>query len=168
MGLATVMGVKTKTRKTNSNAGFSMVELLMATSLSSILLLCGCTVLMNSYSGLGRQATGLELQRDATHVMELISAEARAASSDKVTASTGSLEVESPNGDLVTLYQSGDDLLFDPGTGTPLTIVRNCVSSFTVNASLHSLHAHLVLECDGQEVEVSNRISFRSGRWGSQ
>ena len=89
--------------------GFTLVELVAGMATASVLALTAGTILQIGYTGWIRNRAAIDVQRDGTVVMDLLSRTIRQASATNVTVAATEIEVGTPDG-AVGFVADGNDL----------------------------------------------------------
>ena len=146
-------------KRPEHNAGFTIVELIIALAAASILAITAGITLVYGYSGWRRNSAAMELQRDATLAMYRLSRAVRGASAADVTT---------PSAAQLTIQQTEfrvDDvnhLLYDPNTGIDgdeVVIVDGRLKTFTVTSLAAGTGVSIILELqnqNGDEITITN------------
>ena len=155
-------------KRPEHNAGFTMIEMLVALAAASILAITAGITLVYSHSGWRRNNAAMELQRDATLAMYRLSRAVRGASANDVTTplagqSAGRLTIQTTE-----FRVDGDHLLYDPDTGIggdEVVIVDGRLKTFTVTSLSTGIGVSIILELqneNGNEITITNAtIAFR-------
>ncbi|MCK4914216.1 MAG: hypothetical protein KAS69_06455 [Planctomycetes bacterium] len=159
--------------KAKHNAGFTIVELMIAAAAACVLAITAGITLVNANSSWSRNIVTLELQRDATLAMSRLSRSIRATSAGNVTVPlTGQTATQltiltNPPSEFRV---SNSCLLYDSDTnvtGGELAIVDNGrLKTFTVTNLATGAGISIVLElqdANGNEITLTNVVSaFRN------
>jgi len=150
-------------KRPEHNAGFTIVELIVALVAASILAITAGITLVYGYSGWRRNNAAVELQRDATLAMYRLSRAVRGASAaDVTTPSAGQSAAQ------LTIQQTEfrvDDvnhLLYDPNTGIDgdeVVIVDGRLKTFAVTNLSTGAGISIILELqneNGDEITITN------------
>jgi len=108
--------------------GFTVTELLLAVLATAIMALAVGSVLVYIWKGWIRHAASVEMQRDATLAMRIISREVRRTDIDNIAAGA-TLTCVNTNGTFV-FAASGRNLTLKQDNGTAWPLVRGGLSSF--------------------------------------
>ncbi|MBU0676586.1 MAG: hypothetical protein KJ626_00585 [Verrucomicrobia bacterium] len=126
-------------RPSTHTGGFSMIEFVVATLAAAVLALTAGSMLYYGYLTWVKNSEAVEVQRDATAALRMISEHVREASDARTTVpSPGVLRIAPTNtftDPTVQFYDNGaGDLMFDPDTssgGDEVTLVENRLAVFT-------------------------------------
>ena len=141
-----------------SRAGFSLVELMMATAASSVLAVVMCGMLMSTVTTWRRTGSSLELQRDMRASMLTLAQMTHAATSTTFTGGTtytARFSDKSP----ASIYFSTNSLYFDPNTasaGDTVLLAQNNVNQFAV--TITNSIVTIVLRLQNSNDAISNRV----------
>jgi prepilin-type N-terminal cleavage/methylation domain-containing protein len=160
-------------KRPEHNAGFTMVELLVALAAASILAITAGMTLVYGYSGWCRNNAAMELQREATLAMYRLSRAVRGASATDVTTPLAGQSAERLTikmTDKTTEFRvDGDHLLYDPDTGIggdEVVIVDGRLKTFTVTNLSTGTGVSTVLELQNEnsdEIAITSAITtFRN------
>lgn len=144
-------------KRPEHNAGFTMVELLVALVAASILAITTGITLVYGHSGWHRNNAAMELQRDATLAMYRLSRAVRGASAADVTTSASQLTIQTTQ-----FRVNGYHLLYDPNTGIDgdeVVIVDGRLKTFTVTSLAAGTGVSIILELqnqNGDEITITN------------
>ncbi len=151
-------------KRPEHNAGFTLVELIIALAAASILAITAGITVVYGYSGWRRNNAAVELQRDATLAMYRMSRAIREASAADVTTPLAGLSAEQltiqPTEFRVNV--NGDCLLYDPNAGTDgdeVVIVDGRLETFTVTNLATGTGVSITLELqneNGDEITITN------------
>lgn len=151
-------------KRPEHNAGFTIVELIIALAAASILAITAGITLVYGYSGWCRNNAAVELQRDATLAMYRLSRAVRGASASDVNTPLAGQSAEQltiqPTEFRVNV--NGDCLLYDPNTGVEgdeVVIVDGRLETFTVTNLATGTGMSITLELqneNGNEVTITN------------
>jgi len=146
-------------KRPEHNAGFTLVELIIALAAASILAITAGITVVYGYSGWRRNNAAVELQRDATLAMYRMSRAVREASAADVTTSASQLTIQPTE---FRVNVNGDCLLYDPNTGVEgdeVVIVDGRLETFTVTNLATGTGMSITLELqneNGNEVTITN------------
>ena len=152
-------------KRPEHNAGFTMVELLVALVASSILAITAGITLVYAYSGWRRNNAAVELQRDATLAMYRLSRAVRGASANDVTTPLAGQSAERLTIQTTEFRVDGDHLLYDPDTGIggdEVVIVDGRLKTFTVTNLSTGIGVSIVLELQNEnsdEIAITSAIT---------
>ena len=151
-------------KRPEHNAGFTLVELIIALAAASILAITAGITVVYGYSVWRRNNAAVELQRDATLAMYRMSRAIREASAADVTTPLAGLSAEQltiqPTEFRVNV--NGDCLLYDPNAGTDgdeVVIVDGRLETFTVTNLATGTGVSITLELqneNGDEITITN------------
>jgi len=165
--------------KNKKNKGFTLVELMAGVIMSAILAITIGMMLYFSYSNWRTNSEAIELQRDATIAMEMISRAIRPAATIAIPdtvhgAGDYSIEITDATGNAVSFYLVDDGglgtLFYDPDGGTHnedecIVIVDNKIDdlSFANHATIpNTIVIKMVLQNNATSTTVDSAISFRN------
>jgi len=155
-------------KRPEHNAGFTMIEMLVALAAASILAITAGITLVYSHSGWRRNNAAMELQRDATLAMYRLSRAVRGASANDVTTPLAGQSAERLTIQTTEFRVDGDHLLYDPDTGIggdEVVIVDGRLKTFTVTSLSTGIGVSIILELqneNGNEITITNAtIAFR-------
>lgn len=117
-----------------SQAGFSLLELLVASVAASVLALTAGSMLVYAWISWRDVQEGCRMQQDAAITLTWIRNRVGETAPDNISANTGRLEFTSSSGRSSALYHQGSDLLYDPDVATDgdeTTIVHGRMQSFS-------------------------------------
>jgi prepilin-type N-terminal cleavage/methylation domain-containing protein len=152
-------------KRPEHNAGFTMVELMVALAASSILAITAGITLVYAHSGWRRNNAAMELQRDATLAMYRLSRAVRAASGNDVTTPLAGQSAERLTIQTTEFRVDGDHLLYDPDTGIggdEVVIVDGRLKTFTVTNLSTGIGVSIVLELQNEnsdEIAITSAIT---------
>jgi prepilin-type N-terminal cleavage/methylation domain-containing protein len=156
-------------KRPEHNAGFTMVELMVALAAASILAITAGTTLVYSYSGWYRNNAALELQRDATLAMYRLSRAVRGASAADVTTPLAGQSAARLTIKTTEFRVNEKHLLYDPDTGidgNEVVIVDGRLKTFTATNLSTGIGVSIVLELQNEnsdEITITNAtIAFRN------
>ena len=140
--------------------GFTLVELIAAMVMSTILVLTGSLMLYHSFVAWHDNNDAVELQRDATFAMDIISRAIRPATYSDIDIQNSGLTLVV--GSKSFYLQGSASLEYDPDdavTGDETIIINNKVSglSFSQHDPSRSVRINLAL-MDGAETTVVNTV----------
>lgn len=151
-------------RYSKPNKGFTIVELMVAALISSIMAITVGSMLYYSYLAWSRNRDTVEMQRDATISMDMIARAIRPAYGADVQASGSTLTVGSKS-----FYVNSGNLWYDPDTdpaisGDEVEIVYGKVNSlsFVEDTTLHTVSVDMVLQNKVDTITVSAVIGYRT------
>lgn len=159
-------------KRPEHNAGFTMVELLVALAATSILAITAGITLVYGYSGWCRNNAAVELQREATLAMYRLSRAVRGASAADVTTPLAGQSAEQLT--ILTIPPTEfrvneKHLLYDPDTGIDgdeVVIVDGRLKTFTVTNLSTGTGVSIVLELQNEnsdEIAITSAITaFRN------
>jgi prepilin-type N-terminal cleavage/methylation domain-containing protein len=142
--------------------GFTIIELMVAMVIGSILAITAGSMLYYIFLTWHRNTDEVELQRDATIAMNMISRAIRAATANDIQAASQSLVIKNK-----TFYNTNSSLWYDPDTtiaNNEIEIINNKVNSisFINNAPEHSIGIDIELQDGVKSTAVSSTISYRN------
>ncbi len=147
-------------KRPEHNAGFTIIELMIALVAASILAITAGITLVYGHSGWRRNNAAMELQRDATLAMYRLSRAVRGASAADVTTPLAGQSAEQLTIQPTEFRVNGDHLLYDPNTGTDgdeVVIVNGRLETFTVTDLGTGVLITLELQNEtGDEVTITN------------
>ena len=152
-------------KRPEHNAGFTMVELLVALAAASVLAITAGITLVYSHSGWRRNNAAMELQRDATLAMYRLSRAVRGASGNDVTTPLAGQSAERLTIQTTEFRVDGDHLLYDPDTGIggdEVVIVDGRLKTFTVTSLSTGIGVSIVLELQNEnsdEIAITSAIT---------
>jgi len=152
-------------KRPEHNAGFTMVELLVALAAASVLAITAGITLVYSHSGWRRNNAAMELQRDATLAMYRLSRAVRGASANDVTTPLAGQSAERLTIQTTEFRVDGDHLLYDPDTGIggdEVVIVDGRLKTFTVTSLSTGIGVSIVLELQNEnsdEIAITSAIT---------
>jgi len=152
-------------KRPEHNAGFTMVELLVALAAASVLAVTAGITLVYSHSGWRRNNAAMELQRDATLAMYRLSRAVRGASGNDVTTPLAGQSAERLTIQTTEFRVDGDHLLYDPDTGiggNEIVIVDGRLKTFTVTKLSTGIGVSIVLELQNEnsdEIAITSAIT---------
>ena len=152
-------------KRPEHNAGFTMVELLVALAAASVLAVTAGITLVYSHSGWRRNNAAMELQRDATLAMYRLSRAVRGASGNDVTTPLAGQSAERLTIQTTEFRVDGDHLLYDPDTGiggNEIVIVDGRLKTFTVTSLSTGIGVSIVLELQNEnsdEIAITSAIT---------
>ena len=156
-------------KRPKHNAGFTMVELMVALVAASFLAIIAGTTLVYSHLGWRRNNAAMELQRDATLAMYRLSRAVRGASANDVTTPLAGQSAERLTIQTTEFRVDGDHLLYDPDTGIggdEVVIVDGRLKTFTVTNLSTGIGVSIVLELQNEnsdEIAITSAITaFRN------
>lgn len=156
-------------KRPEHNAGFTMVELLVALVAASILAITAGITLVYCYSGWCRNNAAVELQRDATLAMYRLSSAVRGASATDVNTPLAGQSAERLTIQQTEFRVNEKHLLYDPNTGIDgdeVVIVDGRLKTFTVTNLSTGTGVSIVLELQNEnsdEITITNAtIAFRN------
>jgi hypothetical protein len=152
-------------RNRGKRAGFFTVEVVAAMVTAAVLAVTGGAMLFHGYAGWRKNTTSIEMQRDGTLAMDMLSRAIRAATETNVTVAASELRVATPGG-TVAFTTSGSDLLYDPDTGIPgdeTTVVAGRLLSFTPALLTNTgVSVDLQLEEGDDSTHLTALLGFRN------
>jgi prepilin-type N-terminal cleavage/methylation domain-containing protein len=118
-------------------AGFSLIELLVATVAASILALTASTMLILAWKSWGTLQEGIEMQRDASTTLIAMKHKLQGAAEEDVaiTNLNGRLHLQIEN---ASFYPQGSDLIYDPDTGVSgneMKMITGRLDAFTPSST---------------------------------
>lgn len=152
-------------KRPEHNAGFTMVELMVALAAASVLAVTAGITLVYSHSGWRRNNAAMELQRDATLAMYRLSRAVRGASANDVTTPLAGQSAERLTIQTTEFRVDGDHLLYDPDTsigGDEVVIVDGRLKTFTVTNLSTGIGVSIVLELQNEnsdEIAITSAIT---------
>ena len=150
------------------NRGFTSVEILVAVVSAAILATMAGTMLAYGYKSWRQNSIAVELQRDATAAMEMLSWKVRATSSSRVTVTTNEVVIQPVDvlvDPTISFTMDGSDFVFDPDTVTDddeLIIINDRVQNLIFSNMNFGIAVHLVLESQNEATEVNSILSYRN------
>lgn len=150
--------------------GFTIVELMAAVMISSILAVTVGAMLYCAYTNWNKNSKAIELQRDLALAMDMIARVARPASGADITASGPSLTVISGL-TAKSFYLSGNSLYYDPDINMPnneIVLIDNKVVSLSFSKDLeydppHCVHiVDMALQDGSMNTAVDTLIAYRN------
>lgn len=159
------MKKRTSIRGKGSRGGFSLVELVMGIAAAAIVI--GASGLMVYYTHLGyrRETAAVNLQRDATAIMDLLCHAIRECSMAGVTISSGTLSIQ--NAGITVSFQrtTGGDFVYDPNTavsGNDVVVAKGVATSFTPQFSSGGVSVQVNLQSGTDRAQVGAVIFPRN------
>ncbi len=156
-------------KRPEHNAGFTMVELLVALVAASILAITAGITLVYGYSAWCRNNVAVELQREATLAMYRLSLAIRGASTTDVTTPLAGQSAEQLTIRSTEFRVNEKHLLYDPNTGIDgdeVVIVDGRLKTFTVTNLSTGTGVSIVLDLQnetGDEIAITSAIiAFRN------
>jgi len=156
-------------KRPEHNAGFTMVELLVALAAASILAITAGITLVYGYSGWCRNNAAVELQREATLAMYRLSRAVRGASATDVTTPLAGQSAEQLTIQSTEFRVNEEHLLYDPNTGIDgdeVVIIDGRLKTFTVTNLSTGTGVSIILELQNEnsdEIAITSAIiTFRN------
>ena len=156
-------------KRPEHNAGFTMVELLVALAAASILAITAGITLVYGCSGWRRNNAAVELQRDATLAMYRLSRAVRGASATDVTTPLAGQSAEQLTIQSTEFRVNEEHLLYDPNTGIDgdeVVIIDGRLKTFTVTNLSTGTGVSIILELQNEnsdEIAITSAIiTFRN------
>ena len=150
--------------------GFTIVELMLGMVIAAILVLTMAAILWASFSAWRKNSDAVEIQRDATFAMDMISRAIRPASASEIDSPTRQNTQNNPAGILTinkkSFYRSVSypyELMYDPDTsvaGNEEVLIRDRLDSleFINNYPLKSITVTLNLTQGSQNILVDKEV----------
>jgi len=152
-------------KRPEHNAGFTMVELLVASAAACIIALTAAVTLVYGYSGWRRNNAEMELQRDATLAMYRLSRAVREASANDVITPLAGQSADQLTIDSTEFRADGNNLLYDPDTGISgdeVVIIDGRLKTFMVTNLSTGIGVSIVLELQNEnsdEIAITSAIT---------
>jgi prepilin-type N-terminal cleavage/methylation domain-containing protein len=147
--------------KYDSRKGFSMVELLLAMTASSIMAITIGSVLYFVWVSWRSNNESVEMQRDATMAFRAIAREVRRTPAGGITTGN-SLVCVNTNG-TYSFVQNGNNLNIQYGNGETFTLVRGIVTGFSTEpANNRAVVVSLELNTPSDNSSIENTIYTRN------
>jgi hypothetical protein len=151
-------------RTRSGKQGFTLVELGAGALTAAVLAVTAGAMLFYGYMTWRRARLAVDLQRDGTAAVRMLTTRLREAGASDVAVSAGRVDVLS-RGSAAALYASGSDLVFDPDTGTAgdeQTIVPGRLASFTPAMLDRGVALRFVLTSSEETTTINTFLSFRN------
>lgn len=147
-----------------ASQGFSLAEVMVALVSGSILALTAGSMLFYTYLGWRRSGQAVEIQRDASVAVALLSHSLRRTAAVNVTVAGSRITIVRPT---VTeeFSVSGQDLIHDPDTSTAgdeQTIIFGRVVSFVPTAYTEGLSFVLDLADGPETIRIDKVLTYRN------
>ena len=153
-------GLSGRRAPASRRAGFTAVELLVAAVAAGVLALTVGSVLVYGYMNWERTAGVVDMQRDLSFAVSMISGAVRQAAPASVSCTGSQLDVGTNS-----YYRSGNDLIYDPDTGTSgneVCLVAGTVCTFTPTLRPDGgVSVTLSLRQEDESHTVNTTIAFR-------
>lgn len=143
------------------HSGFTLIELMIGIIISSILALTTGIMIYYSYETWDKSKVAVELQRDATLAMDILSKNIRPSNSSDIQTSGSTLTIGNKSFYLV----SPGSLLYDPNSGVAgdeKVIVNNKVTALVFSKNDPLVEIYMVLEDDTETITLDNSIEYRN------
>ena len=143
---------------TDSRAGFTLPEMLVALVAGSVLVLIVGVLLWYGFLGLTRTRQAVSLQRDMRTSMSALAQMTHSATGMNFSTS-GVYTVYFSSGSRATVYSSASNLFFDPNVavaGDTMQLANGTLKTFSV--SISSNLATVVLALGDKRDAISNRV----------
>ena len=145
------------------HSGFTLIELMISIIISSILALTAGIMIYYSYETWNKSKIAVELQRDATFAMDILSRNIRPSNHSDIQTSGSTITIGNKS-----FYLVGPRSLWhDPNNsvaGDENIIVDNKVTTlaFSKNDLLRSVEIYMVLEDGTETITLDNSIEYRN------
>ena len=121
-------------RGNRSRGGFSMVELVMGIAAAAVVVISSGLMVYYTHLGYRRESAAVNLQRDATAIMDLLCHAIRGCSMAGVSISAGTLSIQ--NGGVTASFRRSNsgDFVYDPDTaisGNDVVVATGVATAFT-------------------------------------
>ena len=150
-------------------AGFTVIELAVASVAGAVLALTAGTLLFLATSTLVRTAGQQELQRDATFAMDLLSRTVQSSRGREITVSANQVLFGTNHvrrGPMLFAADGQGNLIFDPNTsaaGNEIRVVNRRLAAFTANVASNRMWIALGVSEGGKSLYLTNCLTFRNG-----
>jgi len=144
--------------------GFSIVELLVGMIAGAILALTAGTIIFYGYLAWRRNSDAVDLQRDGTAAMQMLSRRLREASASDVTVLPERITIQTTNAP-ISFYRDNNDLEYDPDTGSAgdeVTIIAGRVATFAPTNLTVGVSIVLELQAGEEEMRITSMTGFRN------
>ena len=157
-------------RKTlhSHHAGFSLIDIIMGMLAAAVLVLTMGTMLFYGYKSYVHNSQMLELHRDGTAAVQMLTPKIRGASPSRVTVAGGQITILPRNifvDPTVSFFTNDHHLVFDPDTGiddNEVIIIHDSVLSFAPSGLSFGVAIQLVLSNNYDYTEINSTIAYRN------
>lgn len=148
-------------KQTSQTQGFSILELMVAMISASILAITAGAMIFYAFAMWTTNVRAVELQRDETATMDLLTRKVREASAAYVTATNGLLQVRPGATNYVASFRKvGSNLEYDPGNGAGgQVLVNGRLVSFAATNMANGVYVELMLQDQNQRSTEKTRLT---------
>lgn len=153
-------------RKQQSSHGYTVVELLVGFLAGAVIAITAGTMLFYAYLAWARHNSAVELQRDGSIAIDMITRKVRELSETNITVSTspGVMTITSMNG-TSRFSETGNDLVWDPDTSTSgddYTVISGNLTEFTPTKTAAGITVILTLQNSDESMTINSVVAFRN------
>ena len=153
------------TQPTHRTAAFTLVELISGMLMVSILSLTAGSMLVFGYKAWATNGKAIEVQRDATHAMDMMSRAVRQAAPTNITVDPTAMKMDTPAG-TVAFQAEGTDLVYyypQGGVTASMTLIEDRMSLLQLNLITNEgVAIQLRVREDDEATETGGFFAFRS------
>jgi prepilin-type N-terminal cleavage/methylation domain-containing protein len=155
-----------KRRQAKSQAGLTLVELIVALSAACIVLCATAIILIFGQNSLSHEWQQVNLQRDASYAMLRMKQSIRCATNAQVEESGKGVKIYNRTGWIRFWYIPGQkDILWQLKDGEPQTLLDGVVESATFvidGATVNAVTVDIDLKRDGCEAKITSTTMMRN------
>ena len=146
-------------------AGFTLVELIAGMLSLSILALIAGTMLVFGYKAWSTNQTAIEVQRDASHAMDMMARAVRRAAPTNIAVEAASMKMETPDGTVAFKAEGTDLVYYHPsGGGTAnMPLIEERLSYLQLNlVTNQGVTIQLRVRSQNEVTETGGFFAFRN------
>ena len=151
--------------KRNNKGGFTAVELMASMLATSIVGLTAGVILYYGYRGWSDNNLAIEVQRDATQVMDMLSRSIRGAAEPQITMEANGIRVATTDGEVAFLGDGGD-LIYHYEVGglpTQMTLVDDRLAMFNLSLTTdQGVAVELRIQEEDESCQSGGFFGFRN------
>ncbi len=150
--------------KAKKQKGFTLMEVVIAMGISTIVILAGGAVLVASHTRWNKAWDDVNLQRDASHTMLELTRSIRASTSATVEANGTAIKIyDNDGGWKIFSLGSGDDNIQCEIEGqSPRTIIDRNLQGLQFNIEGNRVTIDLKLKKDNQQINLVSTVLMRN------
>ncbi len=150
--------------KAKKRKGFTLMEVVTAMGISTIVILAGGAVLVASHTRWNKAWDDVNLQRDASYTMLELTRSIRACASATVEADGAAIRMYDRDGawELFSLGTGADNIQFEIEGQSPRTIIDRNLEGLQFNIEGNRVTIDLKLKKDNQQINLVSTVLMRN------
>lgn len=150
--------------KTKKGKGFTLMEVVIAMGISTIVILAGGTVLVASHTRWNKAWDDVNLQRDASYIMLELTRSIRASASATVESNGTAIRIFDRDGawELFSLGTGADNIQYEIEGQSPRTIIDRNLEGLQFSIEDNKVIIDLKLKKDNQQINLVSTVLMRN------